>query len=260
MTVHRERCRIRGFAHGHQRRRFTSASRLLSRLHWLGGRRYQWQTAYVGGRIPPQILGHRDTCPVKGALIGKQISLALRPLLHQLDSADEEKPRCGSSKQLLPCRSPCDLSRPGPVRSYHVFSTARISTSRFASSSTAKRISSPRFTRLPTTNFVLVWIPHHRDGLPVPMKATGQYRDDKGKDKLVFREGDILVREGPANVPLRHAHWREILQEHNERIRTEAEKTAQAMLRTFLDERARATSPRAPTPLLMDMDGAIPRR
>lgn len=92
------------------------------------------------------------------------------------------------------------------------------------------------------------------------MKATGQYRDDKGKDKLVFREGDILVREGPANVPLRHPHSREILQEHNERIRTEAEKTAQAMLRTFLDERARATSPRAPTPLLMDMDGAIPRR
>ena len=114
MTVHRERCRIRGFAHGHQRRRFTSASRLLSLLHWLGGRRYQWQTAYVGGRIPPQILGHRDTCPVKGALIGKQISLALRPLLHQLDSADEEKPRRGSSKQLLPCRSPCDLPGPAP--------------------------------------------------------------------------------------------------------------------------------------------------
>jgi len=114
VTVHRERCRIRGFAHGHQRRRFTSASRLLSLLHWLGGRRYQWQTAYVGGRIPPQILGHRDTCPVKGALIGKQISLALRPLLHQLDSADEEKPRCGSSKQLLPCRSPCDLPGPAP--------------------------------------------------------------------------------------------------------------------------------------------------
>ena len=85
------------------------------------------------------------------------------------------------------------------------------------------------------------------------MKATGQYRDGKGKDKLVFREGDILVREGAANVPLRHAHWREILREHDE-IRAEAEKTAQAMLRTFLDERAQAKSPRAPTPLLRDMD------
>jgi hypothetical protein len=41
-------------------------------------------------------------------------------------------------------------------------------------------------------DYVLVWIPHHRDGLPVPMKATGQYRDDNGKDKVVFHEGDIL--------------------------------------------------------------------
>jgi predicted HTH transcriptional regulator len=103
-------------------------------------------------------------------------------------------------------------------------------------------------------DFVLVWIPPHPDGLPVPMKATGQYRDDKGKDRIVFREGDILVREGAANVPLRYAHWREILREHDERIRAEAEKTAQAMLRTFLDERAQAPSPRAPSPLLLDMD------
>jgi len=103
-------------------------------------------------------------------------------------------------------------------------------------------------------DYVLVWIPHHRDGLPVPMKVTGQYRDEKGKDRLVFREGDILVREGAANVPLRHAHWREILRDHDELIRAEAEKIAQGMLRTFLEERAKATSTRAPTPLLIDMD------
>jgi predicted HTH transcriptional regulator len=103
-------------------------------------------------------------------------------------------------------------------------------------------------------DFVLVWNPPHPDGLPVPMKATGQYRDDKGKDRIVFREGDILVREGAANVPLRQAHWRDILRQHDERIRAEAEETAQAMLRTFLDERAQAPSPRAPSPLLLDMD------
>lgn len=101
-------------------------------------------------------------------------------------------------------------------------------------------------------DFVLVWVPHHRDGLPVPMKKTGQYRDEKGRDRVVFREGDVLVREGPANVPLRYAHWREILREHDERIKAEAEKTAQAMLRTFLDERAQPS--RVPAPLLMDMD------
>lgn len=103
-------------------------------------------------------------------------------------------------------------------------------------------------------DYVLIWVPHHRDGLPVPMKATGQYRDEKGKDQLVFREGDVLVREGPENVPLRHAHWREILREHDERIRLEAERTAQRLLRAFVDERAQATSTKAPTPLLKDMD------
>jgi predicted HTH transcriptional regulator len=102
--------------------------------------------------------------------------------------------------------------------------------------------------------FVLVWVPHHDDGLPVPVKATGQYLDDNGNDKVVFREGDILVREGPANVPLRYAHWRDILKQHDDKIRAEAEKTAQAMLRTFLEERAQAASARAPAPLLMDMD------
>jgi hypothetical protein len=108
--------------------------------------------------------------------------------------------------------------------------------------------------RIDDHDLVLVWIPHHSDGLPVPMKATGQYRDDKGKDQVVFREGDLLIREGAANVPLRYAHWAEILREHDDRIRAEAEKTAQAMLRTFLEERGQVGSLRAPTPLLMDMD------
>lgn len=103
-------------------------------------------------------------------------------------------------------------------------------------------------------DFVLVWIPHHRDGLPVPMKATGQYLDANGRDKVIFREGDILIREGPANVPLRYAHWRDILKDHDDKVRVEAEKIAQALLRTFIEERARPASVQAPTPLLMDMD------
>lgn len=102
-------------------------------------------------------------------------------------------------------------------------------------------------------DLVLVWIPHHRDGLPVPMKATGQYRDGNGRDRVLFREGDVLVREGPANVPLRYAHWRDILKDHDERIRADAEKTAQAMLRIFI-ERTQAASSHPPPPLLMDMD------
>jgi hypothetical protein len=55
-------------------------------------------------------------------------------------------------------------------------------------------------------------------------------------------------------VPLRYAHWSKILKEHDDMVKAEAERTAQAMLRTFLDERAQAASSQAPTPLLMDMD------
>jgi hypothetical protein len=107
---------------------------------------------------PTTILGHRDTCPVKGAPIGKQISLALRPLLHQLDSADEEKPRCGSSKQLLPCRSPCDL--PGPAPSALTRRCSSTCTDDARKSARGRRIRPDRIRRVtgsqsrcPTVNF-----------------------------------------------------------------------------------------------------------
>ena len=45
------------------------------------------------------------------------------------------------------------------------------------------------------------------------MRATGQYRDENGKDQVVLREGDVLISEGTANVPLRYAHWSEILRD-----------------------------------------------
>jgi hypothetical protein len=59
---------------------------------------------------------------------------------------------------------------------------------------------------------------------------------------------------GLPTYPLRHAHWREILKEHDDMIKAEAEKTAHAMLRIFIDERAQTGSWRLPTLLLMDMD------
>lgn len=55
---------------------------------------------------------------------------------------------------------------------------------------------------------VLIYLPHPEDGLPVPMSKEGSYRlpGDK-KQTIVFRPGDVLVREGAQNVPLRHIHW-----------------------------------------------------
>lgn len=52
---------------------------------------------------------------------------------------------------------------------------------------------------------VLIYFPHHRDGLPVPMSKLGQFEGQNSKQVVVFREGDVLVREGAKNTPLRHA-------------------------------------------------------
>jgi Putative DNA-binding domain len=78
---------------------------------------------------------------------------------------------------------------------------------------------------------VLIHFPHHRDGLPVPMSTVGQYRDlSKGRDIIVFREGDVLVREGAKNTPLRHAHWADLLAVRDRRIRAEAREDIDSLL------------------------------
>lgn len=69
---------------------------------------------------------------------------------------------------------------------------------------------------------VLIYLPHHRDGLPVPMSKMGQFSGDNSKPVVVFREGDVLVREGAKNIPLRHAHWNDLLSQRDQRLREEA--------------------------------------
>jgi hypothetical protein len=68
---------------------------------------------------------------------------------------------------------------------------------------------------------VLIYFPHHRDGLPVPMSKLGQFPGKNGKPVVVFREGDVLVREGAGNIPLRHAHWNDLLSRRDRRLREE---------------------------------------
>jgi len=68
---------------------------------------------------------------------------------------------------------------------------------------------------------VLIYFPHHRDGLPVPMSKLGQFAGQNGKPVVVFREGDVLVREGAKNTPLRHAHWNDLLSRRDQRLREE---------------------------------------
>jgi Putative DNA-binding domain len=100
---------------------------------------------------------------------------------------------------------------------------------------------------------VLVYV-KNTDGLPVPFNKDGQYQGSDGKTVTVFRKGEIFVREGAENVPIRYAHWQDILSAYADKIRGEASATAQALLNEVIA--ARQTSPNGPldVPLLMDMD------
>jgi hypothetical protein len=109
---------------------------------------------------------------------------------------------------------------------------------------------------------VLIFVLPHADGLPVPMSKVGNYPDprDPSRQLTAFREGELPVREGPANVPLRRSHWPTILAKYTRQVRSEGTELAQAMLREFLDERtqsrAESSAGKADIPLLVDMDEA----
>ena len=68
---------------------------------------------------------------------------------------------------------------------------------------------------------VVIYLPSHRDGLPTPMSAIGQYVVD-GNNKTVFQEGVVYVREGAKNEYLRHAHWGDLMAARDHRLREEA--------------------------------------
>lgn len=70
---------------------------------------------------------------------------------------------------------------------------------------------------------VLLYIAAHGDGFPVPFSKQGEYtpKGDK-RQRKVFDVGQLLVREGAQNVPLRHAHWPTLLKRHDEMIRRQA--------------------------------------
>ena len=97
---------------------------------------------------------------------------------------------------------------------------------------------------------LLVYVPGHRDGLPLPMTSIGQYKDIAGKDKIVFHEGQVFVREGTGNVLLRHAHWPALLTVHDEQVRASATATIEGVLRQMT---LPAMASPGPPPLVMEM-------
>lgn len=111
------------------------------------------------------------------------------------------------------------------------------------------------------SEIAVIFVLPHPDGLPVPMSKEGNYRpaDDPDTQKIAFKKGDLPVREGAANVPLRHVHWQKILFEYTRRVRAEGTGIAQELLRAFIEDRASTrdenpTASRTEVPLLVDMD------
>ena len=65
----------------------------------------------------------------------------------------------------------------------------------------------------------LICIPQPTDLLPIPMAKIGQCNSENGKKStVVFRQGDIFVREGAQNVPIRYSHWATLLSDRDKRI------------------------------------------
>jgi Putative DNA-binding domain len=95
---------------------------------------------------------------------------------------------------------------------------------------------------------VVIFVEHM--GLPVPFCKLGQYQDANGRMQTVFHPGQIWVREGAANVPIRYAHWQDVLSEYAKRIRDEASTVAQ----TVLQELQSSPGGVAAIQLLMEMD------
>lgn len=118
-----------------------------------------------------------------------------------------------------------------------------------------------RITEYGDNEIVVIFVHPHADGLPVPMGKPGTFPDlnDPKRQVTLFKQGEVPVREGAANVPLRHVHWTRILAEFIRRTRAEGTEIAQELLRAFVEQRAHDHSDEFPPsrselPLLIDMD------
>lgn len=81
----------------------------------------------------------------------------------------------------------------------------------------------------------VLFIKSSKEGLPIPMNKNAQPAGASG-DRMIFRQGDVFVREGAQIVPLRYAHWAELLSERDARIRAEGRALGDELLTEILSE------------------------
>lgn len=72
--------------------------------------------------------------------------------------------------------------------------------------------------------YCLVCLLSLEDGLLVPFSKLGQTVDGKGRQIVVFREGEIVRRDGAQNRPIEYSQWAEILKQHDACVRKDESK------------------------------------
>lgn len=109
-----------------------------------------------------------------------------------------------------------------------------------------------QFHTVSDNEIILIYAHHNESGLPVPMSSLGQYSDGNKRTITIFREGDVCIRSGAQNVPLRWSHWGELLREHDQRIRDDARKDIESLV-AEVARSLRSPGGRSNVPLSIDM-------
>lgn len=101
---------------------------------------------------------------------------------------------------------------------------------------------------------VVIYVPGHKNGLPVPFKQDGTVKVQKDPDfgTTVFFEGQIWLRDGAKNAQLRFRHWEALIAQRDRQVRALALEEAQQMMRMFIDASAQA-GPSHLAPMTLDM-------
>ena len=68
------------------------------------------------------------------------------------------------------------------------------------------------------------------NGLPTPFNKLGQYTTKEGKTKVVFKQGDIIWRNGAQNRPIEYLQWTEILAQHDAFVRENESKRINSLI------------------------------
>ena len=100
----------------------------------------------------------------------------------------------------------------------------------------------------------LIYVTPPRSGFPVVARRDGEYQRD-GKRHVVFRRGEIVVREGTGSTPLTQRHWPRLLQRHTERVKAETRADMDALLQVLTASiGSSAKRSDAALPPLLEMD------